>query len=106
MEQTIETINGVSKLTKVCSRCGKELPVSEFSKNAKSHDGRLSVCKKCRAEAISAGFAKKKQAMTLPIKGVEGGNPDLARFTPRQLIEELRSRGFEGELTYVYRVKV
>lgn len=100
------TINGVDKLTKVCSRCGRELPIDNFAKNAKSKDGRLSICKECRSAAISAGYAKKRKNMSLPVKGVEGGNPELARFTPRQLIEELRSRGFEGELTYVYHVKV
>lgn len=29
-----------------------------------------------------------------------GGNPDLVNFTPRQLIEELRARGYKGKLIY------
>lgn len=28
-------------------------------------------------------------------------NPDLAQFTPRQLIAELKARGYTGELKYV-----
>lgn len=33
-------------------------------------------------------------------------NPDLAKFTPRQLIEELRGRGYTGELKYVQVIKI
>ncbi len=106
MDQTIESINGVNKLTKVCKKCGRELSIDNFAKNTKSHDGHLSLCKECHSAAIAAGHAKRKDSMELPIRGSDGGNPELARFTPRQLIEELRSRGFEGELTYVYHLKV
>lgn len=33
-------------------------------------------------------------------------NPDLAKFTPRQLIEELRGRGYSGELKYTQIIKI
>lgn len=33
-------------------------------------------------------------------------NPDLAKFTPRQLIEELRGRGYSGELKYTQTIKI
>ena len=38
--------------TKVCSRCGMELPLTEFPKNANSYDGHLGVCKKCQRERM------------------------------------------------------
>lgn len=34
----------------------------------------------------------------LVIKPINGGNPDLASFTPRELIEELKARGYKGKL--------
>ena len=35
----------------------------------------------------------------LIVKPFNGGNPDLAQFTPRELIEELKARGYKGKLT-------
>lgn len=34
--------------TKICKKCGKELPLEEFSKSNTTKDGHLSTCKKCR----------------------------------------------------------
>lgn len=34
--------------TKICKKCGKELPIDEFSKNSSTKDGYLSTCKMCR----------------------------------------------------------
>jgi len=36
--------------TKVCNKCGKEKPISEFHKNRNSKDGLNSWCKKCHKE--------------------------------------------------------
>ena len=33
---------------KKCSKCGRELPVSEFWKNASTEDGLQTYCKACR----------------------------------------------------------
>ena len=32
---------------KKCSKCGRELPVSEFWKNASTEDGLQTYCKEC-----------------------------------------------------------
>jgi len=35
-------------MTKVCSKCGIEKPLSEYHKHKIEHDGHTSICKKCR----------------------------------------------------------
>ena len=36
--------------TKICSKCGRELPLSEFTKNKKTKDGLHYWCKSCSRE--------------------------------------------------------
>lgn len=36
--------------TKICSKCGRELPISEFSKCKTKRDGLQAYCKECKAE--------------------------------------------------------
>lgn len=79
---------------KRCGKCGKDLPESEFYRKEKSPDGLQSYCKTCQ------GLSSKK------IKKNGGGNPDLSSFTPRQLIEELRARGYKGKLIYTKEITV
>lgn len=78
--------------TKKCIECGRELPISEFRKNYLSADGHTSVCNGC----MSAKRQAKKSVRTV----AGGGNPALADFTPRELIEELRARDYKGTLEY------
>jgi hypothetical protein len=39
-----------SETTKICSKCGRELPLSEFTKNKSRKDGLQAWCKSCRSE--------------------------------------------------------
>lgn len=43
---------------------------------------------------------KKKTSSITVINRVGGGNELLKDFTPRQLIEELKARGYKGKLYY------
>lgn len=79
--------------TKVCKVCGKELPLSEFRKSLLAPNG-IATCKKCVNEKI------KKTKLFKETTG--STNTELAKFTPRELIEELKSRGYKGKL-YVTR---
>ena len=80
--------------TKKCHKCGRELPISEFYTSKSSADGLQSWCKDCQKSRIRGQRINKDR------------NPDLAQFTPRQLIEELRHRGYTGEIQYVQKIKL
>lgn len=88
--------------TKICPRCHKEIPVSGFYKNSSAKDGFDSMCKECRSKCQKEYYSMKSQHNSPN----GGGNPELSRFTPRQLIEELRARGYTGELKYVQTIKL
>lgn len=80
--------------TKKCSKCGRELPLSEFYLKRGASDGLQAWCKECQKERVRNYHINKYC------------NPDLAQFTPRQLIEELRLRGYTGEIQYVQKIKL
>ena len=85
---------------KECKRCHRLLPESEFYKNIKAKDGLQSWCKSCVND-----YDKNVRPFKEKTK-MGGGNPALAEFTPRQLIDELRKRGYTGELKYVQTIKL
>ncbi len=84
--------------TKRCPKCGRELPLSEFYVKNSAADGLQPWCKECQKIASHNRFTSKAHCNHC--------NPDLAQFTPRQLIEELRHRGYTGEIQYVQKIKL
>ena len=79
--------------TKVCKVCGQELPLCEFRKSPFTVN-RISTCNKCISDKI-----KKTKLFN---RTRSNSNSELAKFTPRELIGELKSRGYKGKL-YVTR---
>ena len=73
--------------TKVCAKCGRNLPVESFRRHHLSKDGYSKICNACKANSINHDMTN--------------ANPKLAEFTPRELIDELKARGYYGTLTYV-----
>lgn len=90
--------------TKVCKKCGQELPLDQFYTSVNCKDGHLNVCKKCKNSHDKLRNQIKKESQSGIHKVFV--NPDLAKFTPRQLIEELCGRGYTGELKYVQVIKI
>ena len=86
---------------KECTKCHRTLPESDFYKKSGTPDGLQYVCKECQS-AYFKERTKKNQGGANRVFS----NPDLARFTPRQLMEELRARGYTGELKYVQTIKI
>lgn len=85
---------------KTCKCCGRTLDISNFKKG---RWGYVSVCNECdklhRAENRQARIDKAKQK----VEDVRAENRQLclADFSPRELMLELKRRGYEGKITYV-----
>lgn len=98
--------------TKKCPKCNEVKSTSEFHKNASAKDGLQNYCKTCLSSASkdrSAGPLVKVKPEALAgvnkLPKPDSSNP-LSAFTPRQLMQELHRRGYEGELTYTCRIKI
>jgi len=106
-----------SVTTKVCPKCGRELPTTEFYGNKHNKDGLQDKCKDCQREWNRESYRKKKEAMRIEKLNHEDkietekviidakertmakvySEPELAKFTPRQLMVELKSRGYRWD---------
>lgn len=73
-----EKQDGVVKQTKKCKCCGRVLDVSEFRTYSK---GYRNICKHC--EYKNRGISE-----------------EFAKYEDKDLINELRSRGWSGKLEY------
>lgn len=49
--------------TKICNKCGRELPISEFSKNKSKKDGLQSHCKECGKHYYKQWYTENKEAL-------------------------------------------
>lgn len=81
------------KTTMVCKECGLELPESSFKMTR--WGTRAKVCNHCASKKI---VASKKQNEAS--KSEMWRNLRLKDFTPRELMQELARRGYEGKLTF------
>ncbi len=133
-------MESIQPKTKRCSHCGAVKPVSEFYRNTNNADNLQNSCKACskasskayyrlriakerrlrddkrRLEAARQTFEDELEAASAERLGIVQArpdaplHPDLARFTPRQLMRELYTRGYEGSLTYseqvVHRINI
>ncbi len=84
--------------TRVCKCCGKELPIENFYRNGW---GITSYCKECHTVKAREGKMKKKELQQKAEDADNARKLRLKDFTHRELMEELRNRGYEGKLRYV-----
>lgn len=82
---------------KKCVCCCEEKPVSAFYKNAW---GVTNYCTVCHNKRAADGREKKKQLMQAA-KDLESARAlRLEDFTPRELMAELKRRGYDGTLKF------
>ena len=99
--------------TKVCTKCGKELPLSEFSPSKRYSGGFACQCKECTREYYRA-YTKRKREERLAAQSKERMSEIIPTSTaqedvlmdfllkvqPRILMKALYKRGYDGDLTY------
>lgn len=76
--------------TKICKKCGRELPIEKFKKTR--WGSYASTCNDCVKSAVQ----KTKRENTDNAKSLR-----LQDFTSRELMLELKRRGYDGKLEYV-----
>ena len=103
--------------TKKCSKCGRVLPTTEFYSNKHNKDGLQDKCKDCQRDWNREYQRRKKEERRIAELNHEDkieterviidakehtmakvySEPELAKFTPRQLMAELKSRGYRWD---------
>lgn len=99
-----ELTQTTTEKTKVCKRCGRSLPVTEFNKHSKTADRLQPYCKECQSEAMAERRAKKegnatRRKATKEIPEVVPPMVFLITATDREILQELAKRGYTGTLT-------
>lgn len=95
------------KESKRCPKCGLTKQASEFNKSTWQSDGLQSYCRDCqriRAKERSNLVVKKDPNNRILNSISSTGDSPLSKFTPRELMAELKRRGYDGELTYTSRI--
>lgn len=93
--------------TKVCSKCGRELPITEFALSKTCKYGHIGQCKDCVNKYLRERYARKKGKQS-PLQNNPTApklNPKYIGITPRELQQEMReikaeliARGFNVEV--------
>lgn len=88
--------------TKVCPRCGRELPISDFGRHARTKDGLQPICRECRSKAGMERPLRARNDGSEPIPVIERTvvhNTAIDAFNDYDLVKELRRRGYEVTAT-------
>ena len=87
--------------TRKCRVCGRELPLTNFARNAFGHVG---VCRECVKKTRAARKSAKRDSKTVYEKLQEAKSIRLGEYQPRELLAELKRRGYKWDKMWVERV--
>lgn len=72
--------------TKVCSKCGRELPTTEFYVNRHMKDGLQTYCKECHCKATTEAARKRREKAKAEAKAeMEKNSPIIPTLKPADL---------------------
>lgn len=91
---------------KKCTMCGRVLTLDHFKRVGFAEDGHASHCKDCAKKKRREKLENKTEEGTIVREVKGGGNPELAKFSNRDLLEEIKFRGYKGKLQIVREVVI
>lgn len=102
IQDIMETQFSHLKASKVCACCKIEKPISEFGKRASLADGHNIYCKSCQNAKLRESRARRKNTLPPPtaLPAPDAASKLLKDCTPRELILELKNRGYKGRLVW------
>ena len=90
---------------KVCSRCGRSLPITEFGLNKKAADGHNAICKECdyqiKSKPRKPNLARVSTDDLLTELQKRQVRLSKVEPTPRELMQKLYKMGYRGSLKIV-----
>lgn len=90
---------------KLCQKCREFKPRSLFGYNPVLHDKQNPICKDCEAKQDPLNPGKPRDNATQSQFQLDFAK-DLSAFDTRQLLDELKCRGYTGELTRMEKIKL
>ena len=95
---------------KFCPHCKQFKPLTAFTKDKRSKDSLYYICKDCakeRQKEYLRNYYDKKVAAKKEAAALEAEKKTaLSSYTPRQLMEELMARGYEGCLKKIVSIEL
>jgi len=85
------------RTTKVCPKCGRELPLERFGKNKRTTDGLKCYCQDCENEN-SKQYRRRVRAEAKAAKEA-AKDTTLAGIPDADLVAELKRRGYVGTIS-------
>lgn len=83
--------------TQVCRSCGRELPIESFMR---THMGIHKTCRECLRKKQLEGKEAKRKGENIEKELAKAKHLRISEFTPRELMGELKRRGYEFTMKY------